>query len=188
VLEGASPYHIDKLMTEFGLPMGPFALFDLAGLDLGWVASESHGETLRDLLCEAGRRGQKTKTGYYDYDAARKPSPSPVTEKIIADFRKAKGVTTRAIGDQEILERCLLPMINEGAKILEEGKASRASDIDIVWIYGYGWPTYRGGPMFYGDTLGLTNVAAGLKKHGLQPAPLLEKLAAAGKRLADYSN
>jgi len=188
VLEGASPYHIDKLMTEFGLPMGPFALFDLAGLDLGWVASESHGETLRDLFCEAGRRGQKTKTGYYDYDAVRKPSPSPVTEKIIADFRKAKGVTTRAIGDQEILERCLLPMINEGAKILEEGKASRASDIDIVWIYGYGWPTYRGGPMFYGDTLGLTNVAAGLKKHGLQPAPLLEKLAAAGKRLVDYSN
>ncbi|HUO02337.1 MAG TPA: 3-hydroxyacyl-CoA dehydrogenase NAD-binding domain-containing protein [Rhizomicrobium sp.] len=187
VLEGASPYHIDKLLTDFGMPMGPFAMFDLAGLDLGWVASESHGETLRDLLCEAGRRGQKTKSGYYDYDAARKASPSPVTEKIIEDFRKKKGVTPRAIGDQEILERCLLPMINEGAKILEEGKASRASDIDIVWIYGYGWPAYRGGPMFYGDTLGLGAAAAGLRKYGGTPAPLLEKLAAAGKRLSDYS-
>jgi 3-hydroxyacyl-CoA dehydrogenase len=111
-----------------------------------------------------------------------------VAEKIIEDFRKKNGVTPRAIGEQEILERCILPMINEGAKILEEGKASRASDIDIVWIYGYGWPAYRGGPMFYGDTLGLAAVAAGLKKYNLQPAPLLEKLAAAGKRLSDYSN
>jgi 3-hydroxyacyl-CoA dehydrogenase len=108
-------------------------------------------------------------------------------EKIIEDFRKKKGVTPRAIGDQEILERCILPMINEGAKILEEGKASRASDIDIVWIYGYGWPAYRGGPMFYGDTLGLNAVAAGLRKYGATPAPLIEKLAAAGKRLSDYS-
>lgn len=188
VLEGASPYAIDKVLTDFGFPMGPFAMHDLAGLDLGWVAAESHGETLRDLLCEAGRRGQKTKSGYYDYDSARKASPSPVTEKIIEDFRKKKGVTARAIGEQEILERCLLPMINEGAKILEEGKASRASDIDIVWIYGYGWPVYRGGPMFYADTIGLAQVAAGLKKYGLQPAPLLTKLAAANKRLSDFSN
>jgi 3-hydroxyacyl-CoA dehydrogenase len=188
VLEGAPPTAIDKVLTGFGFPMGPFAMFDLAGLDLGWVASESHGETLRDLLCEAGRRGQKTKSGYYDYDSARKPSPSPVVEKIIEDFRKKKGVTPRTIGDQEILERCILPMINEGAKILEEGKASRAADIDIVWIYGYGWPAYRGGPMFYGDTLGLAAVAAGLRKYGRTPAPLIEKLAAAGKRLSDYSN
>ena len=187
VLEGASPYAVDKVLTDFGFPMGPFAMFDLAGLDLGWVASESHGETLRDLLCEAGRRGQKTKSGYYDYDSARKASPSPVVEKIIEDFRKKKGVTPRAIGEQEILERCILPMINEGAKILEEGKASRASDIDIVWIYGYGWPAYRGGPMFYGDTLGLSAVAAGLRKYGGTPAPLIEKLAAAGKRLSDCS-
>ncbi len=188
VLEGASPYQVDKVLAEFGFPMGPFAMHDLAGLDLGWVASESHGETLRDLLCEAGRRGQKTKAGYYDYDAARKASPSSVVEKIIEDFRKNKGVTPRAIGEQEILERCLLPMINEGTKILEEGKASRASDIDIVWIYGYGWPAYRGGPMFYADTLGLNAVAAGLKRYGELPAPLLEKLAAAGKRISDYSN
>jgi len=187
VLEGASPYAVDKVLANFGFPMGPFAMHDLAGLDLGWVASESHGETLRDLLCEAGRRGQKTKAGYYDYDSARKASPSPVVEKIIEDFRKKKGVTPRTIGDQEILERCILPMINEGAKILGEGKASRASDIDIVWIYGYGWPAYRGGPMFYGDTLGLNAVAAGLRKYGGTPAPLIEKLAAAGKRLSDYS-
>ena len=188
VLEGASPYAVDQVLTDFGFPMGTFAMFDMAGLDLGWVASESHGETLRDLLCEAGRRGQKTKSGYYDYDSARKASPSPVVEKIIEDFRKKKGVTPRAIGNQEILERCILPMVNEGAKILEEGKASRASDIDIVWIYGYGWPACRGGPMFYGDTLGLTTVAAGLRKYGATPAPLIEKLAAAGKRLSDYSN
>jgi 3-hydroxyacyl-CoA dehydrogenase len=188
VLEGASPYAVDKVLTDFGFPMGPFAMFDLAGLDLGWVASESHGETLRDLLCEAGRRGQKTKSGYYDYDSARKASPSPVVENIIEDFRKKKGVAPRAIGDQEILERCILPMVNEGAKILEEGKASRASDIDIVWIYGYGWPAYRGGPMFYGDTLGLNAVAAGVRKYGGTPAPLIEKLAAAGKRLSDYSS
>ena len=186
VLEGASPYAVDKVLTDFGLPMGPFAMADLAGLDLGWDAATSHGETLRDLMCEAGRRGQKTKAGFYDYDDARKPTPSPVTEKIIADFRAKKGITPRAIGEEEIRERCLLPMINEGAKILEEGKASRASDIDIVWLYGYGWPAYRGGPMFYADTLGLAAVIAGLNKYAIAPAPLLEKLAAAGKRLSEF--
>jgi 3-hydroxyacyl-CoA dehydrogenase len=188
VLEGASPYAVDKVLTDFGLPMGPFAMHDLAGLDLGWDAAKSHGESLRDLLCEAGRKGQKTKAGWYDYDANRKASPSPVTEKIVTDFRAKKGVTLRAIGPDEIRERCLLPMINEGATILAEGKASRASDIDIVWIYGYGWPAYRGGPMFYADTLGLAAVIAGLKKYGVAPAPLLEKLAAEGKRLSEFSN
>lgn len=187
VLEGASPYAVDKVLTDFGLPMGPFAMADLAGLDLGWDAATSHGESLRDLMCEAGRRGQKTKAGFYDYDDARKPTPSPVTEKIIADFRAKKGITPRAIGEEEIRERCLLPMMNEGAKILEEGKASRASDIDIVWLYGYGWPAYRGGPMFYADTFGLAAVIAGLKKYGIVPAPLLEKLAAAGARLSDFT-
>ncbi|HEY2835857.1 MAG TPA: 3-hydroxyacyl-CoA dehydrogenase NAD-binding domain-containing protein [Rhizomicrobium sp.] len=188
VLEGASPYAVDKVLTDFGLPMGPFAMHDLAGLDLGWDAAKSHGETLRDLLCEAGRKGQKTKAGWYDYDAGRKASPSPVTEKIVKDFRAKNGVTSREIGTDEIRERCLLPMINEGAIILAEGKASRASDIDIVWIYGYGWPAYRGGPMFYADTLGLAAVSAGLKKYGIEPAPLLEKLASEGKRLSDFSN
>ncbi len=188
MLEGASPYAVDKVLSDFGLPMGPFAMADLAGLDLGWDATKSHGETLRDLLCEAGRRGQKTKAGWYDYDAQRKASPSPVTEKIVADFRAAKNGVPREIGTDEIRERCLLPMINESAKILAEKKASRASDIDIVWLYGYGWPAYRGGPMFYADTLGLAAVISGLKKYGLEPAPLLEKLAAEDKRLSDFSN
>jgi 3-hydroxyacyl-CoA dehydrogenase len=187
VLEGASPYAVDKVLTAFGLPMGPFAMADLAGLDLGWNAATSHGESLRDVFCEAGRRGQKTKAGFYDYDDARKPSPSPVAEKLIADFRAKKNVAPHEIGEDEIRERCLLPMINEGAKILEEGKASRASDIDIVWLNGYGWPAWRGGPMFYADTLGLDAVIAGLKKYGIAPAPLLEKLAAAGARISDYA-
>ncbi len=187
VLEGASPYAVDRVITDFGFPMGPFAMADLAGLDLGWDAASSHGESMRDLLCEAGRRGQKTKSGYYDYDAARKASPSPVTEKIITDFRAGKGVTPRAIGEEEIRDRCLLPMINEGVKILEEGKSSRASDIDIAWLYGYGWPAYRGGPMFYADSIGLGAVIAGLKKYAIAPAPLLEKLAAANKRLSDFA-
>jgi len=187
VLEGASPYAVDKVLTGFGFPMGPFAMADLAGLDLGWNAATSHGETLRDIFCEAGRRGQKTKAGFYDYDAARKPSPSPAAEKLIEDFRAKKNVTPRAIGEDEIRERLLLPMINEGAKILMEGKASRASDIDIVWLYGYGWPAYRGGPMFYADSVGLAAVIAGLKKYGITPAPLLEELATKGQRLSDFA-
>jgi len=187
VLEGASPYAVDKVLTEFGFPMGPFAMADLAGLDLGWNATASHGETLRDVFCEAGRRGQKTKAGFYDYDAARKASPSSIAEKIIDDFRAKKAVTPRTIGEDEIRERCLLPMINEGAKILMEAKAGRASDIDIVWLNGYGWPAYRGGPMFYADSIGLDVVIAGLKTYGITPAPLLEQLAGSGKRISDYS-
>jgi len=187
VLEGASPYAVDKVLTGFGFPMGPFAMADLAGLDLGWNAAKSHGETLRDVFCEAGRRGQKTKAGFYDYDAARKPSPSSAAEKLIEDFRAKKNVTPRSIGEEEIRERLLLPMINEGAKILMEGKASRASDIDIVWLNGYGWPAYRGGPMFYADSIGLDAVIAGLKKYGLTPAPLLEQLAAKGQRISDFA-
>ncbi len=187
VLEGASPYAVDKVLTGFGFPMGPFAMADLAGLDLGWDAATSRGETLRDVFCEAGRRGQKTKAGFYDYDAARKASPSPAAEKLIEDFRAKKTIAPRAIGEDEIRERLLLPMINEGAKILMEGKASRASDIDIVWLNGYGWPAYRGGPMFYADSIGLNAVIAGLKKYGLTPAPLLEQLAAKGQRISDFT-
>ncbi len=126
------------------------------------------------------RRGQKTGAGFYDYDENRKASPSPVTEKIIEDFRKKSGVNSRKVSDEEILERCIYPMINEGAKILEEGKAIRASDIDIVWINGYGWPVYRGGPMFYGDTVGLDKVLAKMKQwhaemgEQFKPSALLE--------------
>ncbi len=187
VMEGAMPWDVDRVLYDFGFPMGPFAMSDLAGLDIGWVKEKSKGETIRDVLCEMDRRGQKTGAGFYDYDENRKASPSPVTEKIIRDFREKSGVNPRKVTDEEILERCIYPMINEGAKILEEGKAIRASDIDIVWINGYGWPVYRGGPMFYGDTLGLDRVLAKMKEWQNQmgdqfkPSALLEKLVAEGK-------
>src|SRR5690606_17657388 len=158
LLEGAMPWDIDKVLYEFGLPMGPFAMSDLAGLDIGWSKETSKSATVREVLCEMDRRGQKTGAGYYDYDENRKASPSPVTEKIIRDFMAKAGKQPREITEQEILERCVFAMINEGAKILEEGIAIRASDIDIVWINGYGWPVYRGGPMFYADTVGLQTV------------------------------
>jgi 3-hydroxyacyl-CoA dehydrogenase len=138
-------------------------------------------------LCEEGRRGQKTGAGYYDYDELRNAKPSAHVEEIIRAFAASKGVAQRDISDAEILERCIYPMINVGAKILEEGKAQRASDIDVVWIHGYGWPVYRGGPMFYADTVGLKTVLDKLKafqaKFGddFKPAALLEKLAAEGK-------
>jgi len=185
VMEGALPWDIDRVLVRFGFPMGGFAMWDLAGLDLGWVKEESHGETLRDLLNEMGRKGQKTGAGYYDYDEKRKATPSPITENLLKDLWAKKGVTPRTIPDQEILERQLYPMINEGAKILEEGKASRASDIDIVWLYGYGFPAWRGGPMFYADTIGLDTVLAGVKKYGWKPSALLEKLVAEEKKFAD---
>jgi 3-hydroxyacyl-CoA dehydrogenase len=147
VLEGAMPWDIDRVLYDFGFPMGPFAMSDLAGLDIGWVKEKSKGETIRDVLCEADRRGQqKTGAGYYDYDENRTAKPSPFTEKVINDFIQKSGRNPRKISDEEILERCIYPMINEGAKILEEAKAIRSSDIDVVWVNGYGWPVYRGGP------------------------------------------
>jgi 3-hydroxyacyl-CoA dehydrogenase len=191
VLEGATPWAVDKVLYDFGFPMGPFAMSDLAGLDIGWNKEKSNGETIRDVLCEMDRRGQKTGAGYYDYDENRNAKPSPVTEKILADFRAKKGINSRAISDEEILERCIYPMINEGAKILEEKKAIRASDIDIVWINGYGWPVYRGGPMFYGDLIGLDKVLAKMKEWQgtmgdvFKPSALLEKLVAEGKKFSD---
>jgi 3-hydroxyacyl-CoA dehydrogenase len=138
-----------------------------------------------------GRRGQKTGAGFYDYDEARNAKPSPVVEKIVLDFAAKKGINRRSISDEEILERCIYPMINEGAKILQEGIAQRASDIDIVWINGYGWPVYRGGPMFYADLAGPEKILAKLKEFegamgaDFTPAPLLEKLVAEGKRFQD---
>ena len=186
ILEGATPWDVDRVLVDFGLPMGPFAMSDLAGLDIGWSAATSKRASIRDLLCEESRRGQKTGAGFYDYDEARNAKPSAKVEGIIRDFAKSKGIEQRKIGDAEILERLIYPMINEGAKILEEGKAQRASDIDIVWINGYGWPVYRGGPMFTADTIGLKTVLAKLKefqaKFGadFRPSALLEKLAAEG--------
>jgi 3-hydroxyacyl-CoA dehydrogenase len=186
ILEGATPWDIDRVIVDFGMPMGPFAMSDLAGLDIGWSAAASKRSTMREILCEEGRRGQKTGAGFYDYDEARNAKPSTHVETIIRDFAAARGVEQRKIGDDEILERCTYPMINEGAKILDEAKAQRASDIDIVWIYGYGWPVYRGGPMFYGDTIGLKTVLAKLKEFqaklgdDFKPAALLERLANEG--------
>ena len=181
LLEGASPEQIDRVLYDFGFPMGPFQMADLAGLDIGWVAEKSKGETIRDRLCEAGLRGQKNGKGFYDYDAQRNRTPSPVALQIIEDYAKEKGINRREVTDEEILERTLYPMVNEGAKILEEGMAQRASDIDIVWINGYGWPVYRGGPMFWADHEGLSKIVEKLKAFGYEPAPLLVKLAAEGK-------
>jgi 3-hydroxyacyl-CoA dehydrogenase len=188
VEEGAMPWDVDRVLYDFGLPMGPFAMSDLAGLDIGWSRETSKGETLREKLCEMDRRGQKTGSGFYDYDASRKASPSPVVEKLVLEHSAKKGIQRRTISDQEILERCIYPMINEGAKILEEGKAIRASDIDMVWIAGYGWPVYRGGPMFYADTVGLDKVLARMEEWErnlgpeFKPAELLRKLASEGKQ------
>jgi 3-hydroxyacyl-CoA dehydrogenase len=191
IMEGAMPWDIDRVLYDFGFPMGPFAMSDLAGLDIGWVKERSKGETIRDVLCEMDRRGQKTGAGWYDYDENRNAKPSPVTEKILHDFIVKSGANPRKISDEEILERCLYPMVNEGAKILEEGKAIRASDIDVVWENGYGWPVYQGGPMWWGDHVGLPKVLAKMKEFEAQmgdafkPAPLLEKLVAEGKRFQD---
>jgi 3-hydroxyacyl-CoA dehydrogenase len=191
LLEGGMPWDIDRVLYEFGFPMGPFAMSDLAGLDIGWVKEKSKGETIRDRLCEADRRGQKNGKGYYDYDENRNAKPSPVSEGIIKEFVTKSGRNPRTIPDQEILERCIYPMINEGAKILDEKKAIRPSDIDVVWVNGYGWPVYRGGPMHYGDQVGLDKVLAKMKEFqatmgdDFKPAALLEKLVAENKRFAD---
>ena len=191
ILEGAMPWDVDRVIYDFGFPMGPFAMSDLAGLDIGWSKETSKSSTIREILCEMDRRGQKSGAGFYDYDELRNAKPSPVVEKIILDFAAKKGINRRTISDEEILERCVYPMINEGAKILEEGKAQRASDIDIVWINGYGWPVYRGGPMFYADLVGPEKVLAKMKNfeatmgEDFKPAPLLEKVVAEKKQLQD---
>ena len=175
ILEGARPADVDRVLTEFGFPMGPFQMADLAGLDIGWSAETSKGLTVRDRLCEAGLRGQKNSHGFYDYDEARNRTPSPVAEKIILDYAAEKGINRREITDQEILERCLYPMVNEGAKILDEGMAQRASDIDIVWINGYGWPVYRGGPMFWAEhDAGRETISAALERMGMDVSPRLK--------------
>ncbi len=191
IMEGAMPWDVDRVLFDFGLPMGPFAMSDLAGLDLGWRQETSNPDgVLRDRLVELNRRGQKTGAGFYDYDENRKATPSKVVEDIIIEFSEKTQHKRRDVSDQEILERCLYPMINEGFKILEEGKAIRASDIDIVWINGYGFPVYQGGPMFYGQLVGFDKVLAKMqefeKAHGpdFKPAALLERAVAEGKSLA----
>jgi 3-hydroxyacyl-CoA dehydrogenase len=164
LLEGASPEQVDRVHVEFGMPMGPFQMADLAGVDIGWHRDPNRIENIRDALCAIDRWGQKKGAGFYDYDEKRRPSPSPVVQQIIEDFAKKQGVERREISDEEIVERTLYTMVNEGAKILEEGIAQRASDIDVVWVYGYGWPVYRGGPMFWADTVGLATIVDGLRR------------------------
>jgi 3-hydroxyacyl-CoA dehydrogenase len=173
LMEGANPAQIDKVHTDFGMPMGPFQMSDLAGLDIGWHRDPSKIETIRDALCAAGRFGQKNARGFYDYDDKRVGSPSPEVLAIIEDFRSKSNLPKREISDQEIIERTLYPMVNEGYLILEEGKAQRASDIDVVWIYGYGWPVYRGGPMFWGDLEGAGTIVDALERHGVKVAESL---------------
>jgi 3-hydroxyacyl-CoA dehydrogenase len=178
------------VLYDFGFPMGPFAMGDLAGLDVGWRIRKGRGVTspVADRICELGRFGQKTGAGYYKYDEKRNPTPDPDVEKIIVDVSTEMGITRRPISDEEILQRLLYPMVNEGAKILEEKIAIRASDIDVIWVYGYGWPVYRGGPMFWADSIGLKALRDTMlqfqKKTGdafWTPAPLLNRLADAGK-------
>jgi len=191
ILEGALPHQVDKVLTDFGFPMGPFAMSDMAGLDVGWRIRKGRGmkSAVADRICELGRFGQKTGAGYYRYEAGdRTPIPDNEVEKIIVDVATTMGITRRPISDEEILQRLLYPMVNEGAKILEEKIAIRASDIDVIWVYGYGWPVYRGGPMFWADSIGLRALRDRMlefkKATGDEfwtPAPLLDRLANEGK-------
>jgi 3-hydroxyacyl-CoA dehydrogenase len=196
VLEGATPAQVDQVLYDFGFPMGPYAMADLAGLDIGWTAEASTGSTVRELMCESGRRGQKNGRGYYTYDPeTRAKTPDPEVVEIIREFAVGQGIEQREVPDDEVLERCLLPMVNEGAKILDEGIALRGSDIDVIWVNGYGWPVYRGGPMFWADSLGLGEVGTKIGDYGdrlggshWELAPLIERLASEGGTLHQHAN
>jgi 3-hydroxyacyl-CoA dehydrogenase len=193
--EGALPQQVDRALEEFGWAMGPFRVSDLAGLDIGWAIRKRQAATrdpaerysrIGDLICERGRFGQKTGAGYYRYENGRTPVPDPEIEALIVEASRDAGIERRVISDQEIIERCMYQLVNVGAQILEEGIAQRASDIDIVYLYGYGYPRYRGGPMFHADTVGLPKVLESIRgfhaAHGgfWKPASLLEKLVAEG--------
>ena len=183
LLEGATPEQIDRVHVAFGMPMGPFQMADLAGVDIGWHRDPNRIENVRDALAAEGRWGQKKQAGFYDYDEKRNPTPSPRVAEIIQEWRDKTGTPQHEVTDEEIVERTLYTMVNEGALILEEGKAQRASDVDVVWIYGYGWPVYRGGPMFWAQSEGLGKIVAGLEKHGFTAAKSLKDAAASGGRL-----
>jgi 3-hydroxyacyl-CoA dehydrogenase len=194
MLEGARPEQVDKALTDFGFRMGPCAMMDLAGLDIGWRVRKATGKRapVADALVEAGRLGQKTGKGFYLYpDGARTGTPDPEVAALIERIAAGEGVTRRTLDGAEILDRLLLPMVNEGARILEEGVAARPGDIDVVWLHGYNWPAWQGGPMHYADARGLGEVAdrlAGFAKasgdESLAPAPLLARLAAEGRTFA----
>ncbi len=188
VKEGVMPWDIDAAFNNFGFKMGPFQMSDLAGLDIGWKKGAKTSNPIRDALCELDRRGQKTGAGYYDYDDDRNRTPSEVTAGIIRDITGTDGGTR--VSEDDILARCVFPMINEGLKILEEGKAQRAGDIDVIWLYGYGWPADKGGPMYYGDSVGAEAVLAQMERMAtadprLSPADTLRRLAGEGGRFID---
>ncbi|HSF15641.1 MAG TPA: 3-hydroxyacyl-CoA dehydrogenase NAD-binding domain-containing protein [Vicinamibacteria bacterium] len=200
--EGALPQQVDRALYDFGFPMGPFAMADLAGLDIGWAVRKRQGGTrprhlryspIADRICEMGRFGQKTRAGWYRYEKeSRAPIPDPEIDQLIERVSAELGITRRPIRDEEIVERCIYALINEGARILEEGIALRAGDIDVVWVYGYGFPRYRGGPMFYADLVGLENVKRALTRLNaspgdwMEPSPLLSELANEGRRFSDW--
>lgn len=194
IMEGALPSQVDKVIYDFGFPMGPFALADLIGIDLGWDKDNTNSRTMQEVLCEQGRFGQKNGRGFYNYEeGSRAPKPAPEIDELIIEFSKKKGYIRREISDEEILQRCIYPIINEGAKILEEKIAVRPSDLDVIWVNGYGWPVYRGGPMFYADLVGLDKILEVLKKfqaeHGddFRPAALLEQLVKEGRNFSSLN-
>lgn len=201
VEEGATPAQVDKALYDFGMAMGPLATGDLAGLDVGWRIRKEYGETqdhsvrqplIEDRLCEMGRYGQKTGGGWYKYDENRRPQPDPEVDALIEQCRTETGIAQRRLSNEEIVERTVYALVNEGARILEEGYALRAVDIDMIYVTGYGFPAYRGGPMWYADTVGLGNVYKRVSEfeahHGKlwTPAPLLKQLAQEGKKFSDF--
>jgi 3-hydroxyacyl-CoA dehydrogenase len=199
IMAGALPQQIDAALQDFGMAMGPFRVGDLAGLDIGWARRKRQAaefperdfSNVADALCEAGRFGQKTGAGWYRYEAgARHPIPDPEVNALIEQYRRKKGVPPRPVSSQEIVERCIYALVNEGARILEDGIAQRASDIDVVYLNGYGFPAYRGGPMFFADQTGLREISRSLRRIAAQagsdagvwaPAPLLTRLAHQGQ-------
>jgi 3-hydroxyacyl-CoA dehydrogenase len=193
ILEGVSPYAVDRVMEEFGFPMGPFRMADLAGLDLGWSRETSTGATIRERLCEHDRRGQKSGAGFYDYVEGRIAKQSPFVEALIHDFAFEQERQSRSIDDEEIRSRLLFPMINEACKILEEKIALRGSDVDMVWLHGYGWPAWRGGPLYWADKIGLDTIIR--RMHQLEsqsgsqfkPSDLLIKLASNREALSEFA-
>lgn len=185
--QGVMPWDIDAAINVFGFKMGPYQMSDLAGLDIGWSKGAVTQNPIRDALCEMDRRGQKTGAGYYDYDAARNRTPSDVTAKVV---REITGAEPSSMSQDEIIETCIFPMINESVKLLEENKAQRPSDIDVIWLNGYGWPADKGGPMFYGDMVGAQAVLDRMEKlaaddEAFSPAETLRKLAAEGGSFRD---
>ncbi|KEJ88169.1 3-hydroxyacyl-CoA dehydrogenase [Sulfitobacter donghicola] len=185
--QGLMPWDVDAALNAFGFKMGPFQMSDLAGLDIGWSKGAKTDNPIRDALCEMDRRGQKTQAGFYDYDETRRPVPSDITAGVIRDITGADASTMSA---DEIIEICIYPMINEAVKILEENKAQRPSDIDVVWLNGYGWPADKGGPMYYADMVGAKAILARMEKLGaadpaFAPAQTLRDLAASGGKFTD---